>query len=113
MRIRIIPGLLLSALLICSSAQAEDVKTQEGNADSPAPEPRRLNIPGEESIRKLAAPARGNLNAEELQALQKANADTAIERGKAPPQAVTPPPPQSQTGKKSTKAMYGDIIIYK
>lgn len=116
MRARTISMLCLAVLLLASAAQAQDAQNEQAgqpqNADIVGQEPRKLSIPGEETLRKLVAPVRGNLSAEDMKALQQANEATSGARGKTPLQAPAQPQ-QAPAAKKSSKAVYGEIIVYK
>lgn len=118
MRARTLSLLCLAILLLAAPARAQEAQPgaaqpgQAQNGDIVGQEPRRLPIPGEETLRRLAAPVRGNLSAEDMRALQQANEATAGARGRAPQQAPAQPQ-QAPSAKKSSKAVYGEIIVHK
>lgn len=100
---------LCLAALPCASAQAADVNPDGSIAPVKEPE---AAAPGALEALKKAAAAQGDISPLTVKALQHdPKAMEAIGQGGGAPTRSTPS--GGGSGKKSTKAMYGDIIIHK
>lgn len=109
----IILAVLCLAALPCASAQAADVNPDGSVAPARDPEAAaKVSTPGALEAIKKAAEAQGDISPLTVKALQHdPKAMEAIDQGTGAPARNTPS--GGGSGKKSTKAMYGDIIIHK